>query len=491
MAKQGKTSWSAGILRALGLSKRRKGIKPNRRRSFGPETLESRTLLSICTWVGGGTTGHWSDAANWRVSGGSNTTPQAGDELVFAGAAQTATDNDLAAGTAFHSIEVEAAGFSIAGHAIALPNGADLALTTGSANISANVILGGELHAVGESELHLDHVGRVVREHAACRGAQRQPWWHAWFLAGPAPTAGSRPYTAARSNWAPMPNRPCSPRRRHPRRQDPLRLRLRRPGRQGPRRHARDRDPDRLGTRSMTRIRPPTATGGRSASNDPAAHQVTATYAVPGDANLDGTVNVADLTTVLTNFGQSGKTWLQGDFDGDGKVTVEDLTVVLANFNVSAPQVTVNFGVTSSGIANVTANAGLVSSAVDLWPAFADVAGPSSDLTYKVTDDTNPSLFSSLQIDPASGRMTLAYAPQVLGSSRIDGPRHGQRGGIRRGDVLGHGGRPGRGSSIGRAVPRRGISIRSIGTRRPMGAAAHRGGFRATLRFSVRREGVA
>ena len=33
--------------------------------------------------------------------------------------------------------------------------------------------------------------------------------------------------------------------------------------------------------------------------------------------------------------------------------------------------------------------------------------------------DTNPSLFSSLQIDPASGRMTLAYAPQVLGSSRL------------------------------------------------------------------------
>ena len=176
--------------------------------------------------------------------------------------------------------------------------------------------------------------------------------------------------------------------------------------------------------------------------DDPAAHQVTATYAVPGDANLDGTVNVADLTTVLTNFGQSGKTWLQGDFDGDGKVTVEDLTVVLANFNVSAPQVTVNFGVTSSGIANVTANAGLVSSAVDLWPAFADVAGPSSDLTYKVTDDTNPSLFSSLQIDPASGRMTLAYAPQVLGSSELT-VRATDSGGVRRGDVLGHGGRPG------------------------------------------------
>ena len=78
---------------------------------------------------------------------------------MFAGAAQTATDNDLAAGTAFHSIEVEAAGFSIAGHAIALPNGADLALTTGSANISANVILGGELHAVVNPSCTLTMLG--------------------------------------------------------------------------------------------------------------------------------------------------------------------------------------------------------------------------------------------------------------------------------------------------------------------------------------------
>ena len=53
---------------------------------------------------------------------------------------------------------------------------------------------------------------------------------------------------------------------------------------------------------------------------------------VPGDANLDGRVDVNDLTVVLTNFGRSGATWATGDFVGDGKVDVNDLTIVLANF---------------------------------------------------------------------------------------------------------------------------------------------------------------
>ena len=54
--------------------------------------------------------------------------------------------------------------------------------------------------------------------------------------------------------------------------------------------------------------------------------------ALPGDANLDGKVDVNDLTVVLTNFGKTGRTWATGDFVGDGKVDVNDLTIVLANF---------------------------------------------------------------------------------------------------------------------------------------------------------------
>jgi probable HAF family extracellular repeat protein len=55
--------------------------------------------------------------------------------------------------------------------------------------------------------------------------------------------------------------------------------------------------------------------------------------ALPGDANLDGQVDVSDLTIVLANFGQStGMGWGTGDFIGDGTVDVNDLTIVLANF---------------------------------------------------------------------------------------------------------------------------------------------------------------
>jgi probable HAF family extracellular repeat protein len=68
--------------------------------------------------------------------------------------------------------------------------------------------------------------------------------------------------------------------------------------------------------------------------------------ALPGDANLDGRVDVNDLTVVLTNFGRSGATWATGDFVGDGKVDVNDLTIVLANFGRT-------FGAASGG--NVSA----------------------------------------------------------------------------------------------------------------------------------------
>jgi hypothetical protein len=60
--------------------------------------------------------------------------------------------------------------------------------------------------------------------------------------------------------------------------------------------------------------------------------------AVPllGDANLDGIVDVNDLTIVLANFGKTGTTWGQGDFIGDGTVDVNDLTIVLSNFGETA-----------------------------------------------------------------------------------------------------------------------------------------------------------
>jgi hypothetical protein len=56
----------------------------------------------------------------------------------------------------------------------------------------------------------------------------------------------------------------------------------------------------------------------------------------PGDANLDGRVDISDLTIVLTNYGQSGMSWSQGDFAGDGMVDINDLTIILQNFGTTA-----------------------------------------------------------------------------------------------------------------------------------------------------------
>jgi hypothetical protein len=53
---------------------------------------------------------------------------------------------------------------------------------------------------------------------------------------------------------------------------------------------------------------------------------------VPGDANLDGRVDVNDLTIVLSHFGETGMSWAQGAFTGDGTVDVNDLTIVLSHF---------------------------------------------------------------------------------------------------------------------------------------------------------------
>ncbi len=72
------------------------------------------------------------------------------------------------------------------------------------------------------------------------------------------------------------------------------------------------------------------------------------TPALPGDANLDGRVDVNDLTIVLSNYGRTGMTWSQGEFTGDGKVDVNDLTIVLSNYGK-----TDGLGASAAGMAPV------------------------------------------------------------------------------------------------------------------------------------------
>jgi hypothetical protein len=56
----------------------------------------------------------------------------------------------------------------------------------------------------------------------------------------------------------------------------------------------------------------------------------------PGDANLDGKVDVGDLSILLANYDRTGATWGQGDFTGDGAVNVSDLSILLTNYDKTA-----------------------------------------------------------------------------------------------------------------------------------------------------------
>jgi len=52
----------------------------------------------------------------------------------------------------------------------------------------------------------------------------------------------------------------------------------------------------------------------------------------PGDADMNGVVDFADLSVVLSNFGASGTPGAPGDLNNDGEVDFADLSLVLSNF---------------------------------------------------------------------------------------------------------------------------------------------------------------
>jgi hypothetical protein len=63
---------------------------------------------------------------------------------------------------------------------------------------------------------------------------------------------------------------------------------------------------------------------------------------VPGDANLDGTVNLADFGVLRANFGRSQPAYFTtGDFTGDGIVNLADFGLLRANFGGSVADVAV------------------------------------------------------------------------------------------------------------------------------------------------------
>jgi hypothetical protein len=73
----------------------------------------------------------------------------------------------------------------------------------------------------------------------------------------------------------------------------------------------------------------------------------------------------------------------------------------------------------TQGVLDVTVFEGSANTVRNLDNIFADSLYPSSQLTLSVSGNTNSSLFSSVNIDPTTHQLTLAYAPDAFGTGQI------------------------------------------------------------------------
>jgi hypothetical protein len=76
-----------------------------------------------------------------------------------------------------------------------------------------------------------------------------------------------------------------------------------------------------------------TPNGGLSSDADELVRRILGTEY--GDANLDGTVSLADLSALQLNFGSTTAGWAGGNFNGDGSVSLADLSLLQLYFGFS------------------------------------------------------------------------------------------------------------------------------------------------------------
>jgi hypothetical protein len=92
---------------------------------------------------------------------------------------------------------------------------------------------------------------------------------------------------------------------------------------------------------------------------------------------------------------------------------------VSGNADAMAQRYTIDRPPTAATPSDVTVYRDVQGSTVDLFGVFGDGRDPDSALVYTVTGDTNPALFDSVSIDPATGKLLLDYANGALGTSRL------------------------------------------------------------------------
>jgi fibronectin-binding autotransporter adhesin len=109
--------------------------------------------------------------------------------------------------------------------------------------------------------------------------------------------------------------------------------------------------------------------GSKLATNNPG--DIVIEPALAGDTDLNGLVNIHDLTNLLSNFNSPGF-WDQGNFNGHANVDISDLSALLSNFNTSTTLTYAEL----NGIENLVGQFGFEAIANSNGQGFALVAVP-------------------------------------------------------------------------------------------------------------------
>ena len=120
---------------------------------------------------------------------------------------------------------------------------------------------------------------------------------------------------------------------------------------------------------------------------------------LPGDANQDNVVGLADLLALADNYGSSAGTWGRGDFTGDGSVGLADLLALADNYGRTRLGATVTL-TNTTGAAKTD------------WPVFLTVwkaFGPNMD-----PDLLNPDGFHVFDAEGTPMRATIRRIPPAF-----------------------------------------------------------------------------
>ncbi len=127
------------------------------------------------------------------------------------------------------------------------------------------------------------------------------------------------------------------------------------------------------------------------------SNSATAPAALLGDANVDGRVDLTDLSVVLNNFGSATANWTSGNFDGAATIDLTDLSDVLNNFG------------TNSAVSGATLGDGSASGSGGVTPVSSE--GGSTTTASGQTQPVDTSLVSGTVATDVGSTSTTPTTP--------------------------------------------------------------------------------